>query len=66
MPIEMGPLCQYCVDGSGKLKPFEERFESFIQWTLKREPSLDRAAAERKTRDYMRSMPAWKTHPNLR
>jgi hypothetical protein len=64
MPIEMGPYCRYCVDGEGKLQPFEERFERMVQWQM-REGSLDRRAAEERTRTYLRGMPAWRGHPKL-
>ncbi len=66
MPIESGPYCQYCADEHGKLQPFEERFERMVQWTQRNEPKLDRKAAEGRTRDYMRTMPAWKDHPKLK
>ncbi len=46
MPIESGPYCSYCVDESGKLQPFEERFERMVQFQLRQDPKLDRAAAE--------------------
>lgn len=65
MPIEAGPYCQYCVDASGKLQPFEERFERMVQWQAKREPSATRAELEDKTLAYMAGMPAWKGHPRV-
>lgn len=64
MPIEMGPYCSYCVDESGKLQPFEERFERMVQWMMRHEP-LDRRTAEERTRAYMRTMPAWRGHSKL-
>jgi hypothetical protein len=66
MPIESGPYCSYCVDDSGKLQPFDERFERMVQWALRHEPGLDRAAAEKKTLQYMGTMPAWKEHARVR
>jgi hypothetical protein len=66
MPIELGPYCQHCVDAAGKLQAFEERFERMVQWTLRHEEGLTRAAAEQRTREYLRTMPAWKGHPSLR
>ncbi len=66
MQIESGAYCSYCLDDSGQLQPFDERFERMVQWLLGREPELDRGAAEERTRDYMRKMPAWKEHPSLR
>jgi hypothetical protein len=66
MPIESGPYCTYCVDDSGMLQPFDERFERMVQWAQRHEPGLDRAAAEKKTLEYMGTMPAWKDHPRVR
>lgn len=66
MPIEAGPYCQYCVDESGELQPFGERFERMLQWTRRHEPGLSAADAERKTLEFMSTMPAWKDHPELR
>ncbi len=64
MPIEMGPYCRHCVDEAGQLQPFEERFERMVQWSVRRQ-GLSRAEAEAKTREYMRTMPAWRGHPGL-
>ena len=66
MSIEAGPYCTYCVDATGKLQPFDERLERMIQWLQRREPALDRATAERRTLEYMGTMPAWKEHPRVR
>jgi hypothetical protein len=66
MPIEAGPYCQYCVDAAGKLQPFEERFERMVQWQSRREPAASRADLERKTLEYMGTMPAWKDHPRVK
>jgi hypothetical protein len=66
MPIETGPYCNYCVDESGKLQPFEERFERMVQWQARREPNASREALEKKTLAYMATMPAWKDHPRVR
>jgi hypothetical protein len=66
MPIEAGPYCQYCVDSSGKLQPFEERFERMVQWQSRREPNASRAELEEKTLAYMAGMPAWKDHPRVK
>lgn len=65
MPIESGPYCQYCVDEDGKLQAFGERFERMVQWVARRDPSMSRADAERKTLEFMATMPAWKNHPEL-
>lgn len=66
MPIEAGPYCQYCVDASGKLQPFEERFERMVQWQARKEPNAPRADLEKKTLSYMAQMPAWKEHPRVK
>lgn len=58
------PYCTHCADESGQLQPFEERFERLTQWAIRKD-GLDREAAEARTREYMRSMPAWKEHPAL-
>ena len=62
---EGAPYCTYCVTGSGELQPFEERFERMTQWAMRKD-GVDRAVAEERTREYMRSMPAWRDHPALR
>ncbi|MEK6748813.1 MAG: hypothetical protein AABY83_06360 [Pseudomonadota bacterium] len=66
MSIESGTYCPYCVDATGQLQPFEERFERMLQWLRQREPTLPRADAEQRTREYMRKMPAWRDHPALK
>lgn len=65
MPIESGALCQHCADEEGRLHPFTETFERFIQWTTRQEPTLTRAEAEAKTEDFMASMPAWSGNREL-
>lgn len=55
--------CEHCAPG-GVLQPFEERFERMTQWMIRSE-GIDRADAESRTRDYMRTMPAWRDHPAL-
>ena len=64
MPIDDGQFCQYCVDDQGNLQPFEERFERMVQWALK-DGKLSREEAETQTRQYMKTMPAWRGHPEL-
>jgi hypothetical protein len=66
MPIAGDRHCQYCVDEKGDLQSFEARFERMVQWVLSEEPGMARAEAERRTRAYMRTMPAWRDHPKLR
>jgi hypothetical protein len=34
------------------------------QWAIRKD-GLDREAAQAKTRDYMRTLPAWRDHPAL-
>jgi hypothetical protein len=66
MPVESGPYCQHCVDDTGRLQAFEQRFERMVQWELRKNPQGGREQAERKTLLYMRGMPAWKDHPRVR
>jgi hypothetical protein len=65
MPVDDGLYCRYCVDKSGNLQSFEERFERMVQWTMKERSGINRQEAEQQTRAYMRAMPAWKDHPGL-
>ena len=65
MPIDNGPYCRYCLDEHGHLQDFDTRFERMVQWALREDPALSRAAAEASTRAYMAKMPAWKQHPRL-
>jgi hypothetical protein len=62
---QANPLCRYCTDESGQLKPFEERLERTTQWAIRKE-GLEPSAAEARAREYMRGMPAWKDHPALK
>lgn len=66
MPIDGGRYCQYCVDENGELQPFEVRFEKMVQWMKNEQPTLSREEAENQTRAAMRTMPAWKDHPELK
>jgi len=66
MPIETGRYCQYCVDAEGKLSSLESRVAGMTAFFMGQDPSLDQAQAERKTRAYMATMPAWKDHPGLK
>ncbi len=52
--------CRHCAP-DGALQPYEERFEQMTQWMVRSE-GLDRATAEARTRDYLRTMPAWRDH----
>lgn len=64
MPIETGQYCGYCSDENGALKPFDDRFESMVGWTLRQQPGLSRAQAEQKTLAFMGTLPAWRNHPD--
>ena len=66
MPVETGPYCQYCVGEDGKLAGFERRLQGMTAFFMGQDPSLDHAEAERRTRAYMATMPAWKDHPALK
>ncbi|MCB1045083.1 MAG: hypothetical protein KDC35_19225 [Acidobacteria bacterium] len=65
MPIQSGVYCQYCVDEQGHLQSFEIRFEKMVQWVLANEPETSREEAEQLTRANMKTLPAWRNHPNL-
>ena len=39
----------HCVDETGELQDFETRFERMVAWAMRRDTSLTRAEAERKT-----------------
>ncbi|MGD1053871.1 MAG: zinc ribbon domain-containing protein [Candidatus Dormibacteria bacterium] len=58
------PYCVHCTTESGELQSFEQRFDRMTQWSMRKD-GLDRSAAEQRTREYMRSMPAWREHPAL-
>ena len=66
MPIESGQYCEYCVDASGKLQPFEERFERMVSWQARKKPDASRAQLESETLAFMAKMPAWKDHPRVK
>ena len=65
MPIETGRYCPHCVDSDGQLQDFEVRFERMVQWSLRKQPDLSRTIAEKRTLDYMASLPAWRNHPRV-
>jgi hypothetical protein len=66
MPIPVGPYCQYCVDETGKLQTFEQRYERMLAWQTRQRPHAARAELERGTLAYMAAMPAWQDHPRIR
>ena len=63
MPIEDGLYCGHCTDDAGNLQAFDERFARMVQWTIREDPSISEQEAQRKTLDYMATMPAWRDHP---
>lgn len=65
LPIDQGRWCRHCVDAEGRLQDFETRFERMVQWSLRENPGLARAEAERQTLDYMARMPSWAGHPRV-
>ena len=65
MPIETGRYCQHCVDETGALQSFDERFERMIAWEARRSPEATRAELESSTLAYMATLPAWHEHPRV-
>lgn len=66
MPIPSGPYCQHCVDATGKLQTFEQRFERMLAWQARQRPDATRAELQRGTLAYMATMPAWQDHPRIK
>ena len=66
MPIESGRYCQHCVDETGALQSFDERFERMIAWEARRRSGATRAELEAATLEYMATLPAWHEHPRVR
>ena len=65
MPIETGRYCEHCVDETGALLSFDDRFERMIGWEARRRPNATRDELEASTLDYMATMPAWRDHPRV-
>lgn len=65
MPIETGRYCQYCVDESGALQSFDERFGRMVAWEQRKRPDATRADVEGATLAYMSTLPAWRDHPRV-
>ncbi len=65
MTIDDGSYCEHCTDESGSLQSFDERFERMVQWMQRQEQAASREDAEKKTLDYMATMPAWRNHPKV-
>lgn len=59
------PYCRYCTDDVGQLLPFDTRLARVTDWMMQ-ESSLDRSTAEKVAREQMRSLPAWRDHPEVR
>jgi hypothetical protein len=65
MPIETGRYCSHCVDETGTLQSFDDRFERMIAWEARRRPDVTRTELEASTLAYMATMPAWRDHPRV-
>ncbi|MCP3919131.1 MAG: hypothetical protein GY711_26625 [bacterium] len=65
MTIESGPYCPYCQDEHGELQCFEERLSRMTQFMKRRDPGLSDEGAERQSLACMRTMPAWRDHPQV-
>ena len=65
MPIETGRYCPHCVDETGALQSFDDRFERMIAWEARQRPNAARADLEASTLAYMATMPAWRDHPRV-
>jgi hypothetical protein len=65
MPVDVGPYCLHCVDENGQLQSFDERLGRLTDYILARSAGIGRDGAERQARAYMRTMPAWRGHPEL-
>ncbi len=51
--------CDYCTDGSGKLKPYEEVLKGTIQGYFMNMQKMERAEAEVAAKELLAKMPAW-------
>jgi hypothetical protein len=65
MTIETGRYCSYCIDSTGALVSFDERFERMVAWQARKEPEATRTDLEASTLAYMSTMPAWRDHPRV-
>jgi len=65
MPIESGRYCGHCIDESGQLQSFDQRFERMVAWQARRDPAASREELERQTLRYLATMPAWQDHPRV-
>jgi len=51
--------CQYCVDESGHLRPYEAIFEGTVSGYFMAMQKMDRSSAEKAAREHLSKMPAW-------
>ncbi len=65
MAIEAGPYCPYCVDEKGDLFAFKVALGRMAQFMRREKPELSEEESESSALDYMASMPAWRSHPEL-
>ena len=66
LPIATGPYCGQCVDETGKLQAFEQRFERVVAWQSRLHRQGTREQLVRSALAYMAAMPAWKDHPRIK
>ena len=59
------PVQLHCVDETGALQLFDDRFERMVAWEAGRRPDATRAELEASTLAYMATMPAWRDHPRV-
>jgi hypothetical protein len=65
MPVETGPYCQYCADGSSKLHSFDETVARMGQFMKLQTPGISDTESEEMTLSHMSAMPAWREYPAL-
>ena len=59
MGDESRDYCQYCCRPDGSLQSYDEKFQSFVGFVMKIE-GVDESTAEKKVREIMSELPAWK------
>jgi hypothetical protein len=55
--------CAYCTDTKGKLLPYQEIFSTNVKY-YKDSQGISDAAAEKFTKEFLATMPAWKSQPS--
>ena len=66
-PSTSTPYCLGCVDEkTGKLQPFEQRFERLLAMLSRHQRKAPREQLVRSTLAYMAAMPAWQDHPRIK